>query len=738
LLAAAIVQAMMIGPLAAETLIVTSSAEDGPGSLWQAIGQAQPGDTITFAPELGGQILTFPGERLDLSDGLAIDGDLDDDGNPDITLDCEGRPEVIGIYNMQGTAAVDGLVVTGCAEGIRNIGGDMTLRNSWITANLLGIKTRGSNYWDPQPPTPATMEITGSAVTDNASTGIRSPLESGLQYRNTLTLRTSEVARNGDGGILNHYGHHHILDSSIEDNLGSGIAADYDATIEIVRSRISGNVAEEGGGLRCNDSDIRILDSTIHGNSADVGGGLLLEADCGYSLFCSSGSGLIERSTVSGNTARIGAGILNRGDYVPPADEWQPGRAGTSPLKLRNSTLSGNKATEDAAAIAHVPYAGDLELVNVTIMDHSLEGQGSAVQVANVPASISNTVVAGTQGGTDCAADQLTLQSSWIGDGSCAAGLSGDPLLGSLQDNGGRTPTHAPLPGSALIDAGDTNAAELAGETDQRGWGYPRIINAAVDIGAVEWPIDAPLQIGLYDQATAWFRFAPALQDSPPSLEFIYGAWNKQWQGIAGDWDGDGSAQVGTYAASTGIYYLKSDEAGVPATQFRFGAAGAGWLPLAGDWDGNGTDSIGAYDPVRGLFFLRNHNSQGPADAQFRFGAADLGWQPIAGDWNGDGVDSIGLYDASRGLFFLRNSNSVGPAHAQFRFGPVARAWNPVAGDWNGNGQDTVGLHQPTDNIFHLTNENGLGPADIIFQLQEAPSNLKPLVLAPYRGDVGP
>jgi hypothetical protein len=61
--------------------------------------------------------------------------------------------------------------------------------------------------------------------------------------------------------------------------------------------------------------------------------------------------------------------------------------------------------------------------------------------------------------------------------------VGGDPLLGPLQDNGGPTPTMALLPGSPAIGAGDpTNAPEW----DQRGPGFPRVVNGLIDIGAFE------------------------------------------------------------------------------------------------------------------------------------------------------------------------------------------------------------------------------------------------------------
>jgi hypothetical protein len=63
--------------------------------------------------------------------------------------------------------------------------------------------------------------------------------------------------------------------------------------------------------------------------------------------------------------------------------------------------------------------------------------------------------------------------------------LNADPLLGPLQDNRGPTQTHALLPGSPAIDAGDPNPEDPP-EWDQRGPGFPRIVNGRIDIGAFE------------------------------------------------------------------------------------------------------------------------------------------------------------------------------------------------------------------------------------------------------------
>src|SRR5205814_766907 len=60
-----------------------------------------------------------------------------------------------------------------------------------------------------------------------------------------------------------------------------------------------------------------------------------------------------------------------------------------------------------------------------------------------------------------------------------------NPLLGSLQDNGGPTFTHAVLPGSPAINAGNPNFTPPP-LYDQRGPGYDRVLNGRIDIGSFE------------------------------------------------------------------------------------------------------------------------------------------------------------------------------------------------------------------------------------------------------------
>ena len=62
-------------------------------------------------------------------------------------------------------------------------------------------------------------------------------------------------------------------------------------------------------------------------------------------------------------------------------------------------------------------------------------------------------------------------------------------MLGPLADNGGPTFTHALLPGSPAIDAGDPAAVAGVGNVplyDQRGFAFSRVAGGRIDIGAFE------------------------------------------------------------------------------------------------------------------------------------------------------------------------------------------------------------------------------------------------------------
>ncbi len=209
--------------------------------------------------------------------------------------------------------------------------------------------------------------------------------------------------------------------------------------------------------------------STLSGNQGALGG----------AINNVDGQVTVINSTLSDNQAvgviGLGGAILNSGS---------PGGGAT--VTVINSTLSGNQASGRGGGIYNSPDA-TLNLISSTLSDNqATDGGGGIANSTDATVSLTNSIVANSVNG-DCllAGGTINAEYSLIEDGlTCVNGtnnnnLSGDPILGPLQDNGGPTQTHALLAGSPAIDAGDTLET-----TDQRGEARP--FGLADDIGAFE------------------------------------------------------------------------------------------------------------------------------------------------------------------------------------------------------------------------------------------------------------
>lgn len=183
-----------------------------------------------------------------------------------------------------------------------------------------------------------------------------------------------------------------------------------------------------------------------------------------------------------------------------------------------------------------------------------------------------------------------------------------------------------------------------------------------------------------------------------------YGRFSQMDNVFAGDWNGDG---VDTPGGSLGNRVFLTDEAtdagsvsgvvpgaGEAEQVITFGSLG--YQYFAGDWDGNGTDEIGAFDPRTSTFFLR---LGGTSVRTIAFGSRSVPSFPVVGDWNGDGVDDIGVMEARTKKFHLRTGSS---SVTTFQFGSGSTSYRPATGDWNGDGIDEVGLWQPDKRTYHL------------------------------------
>ena len=266
--------------------------------------------------------------------------------------------------------------------------------------------------------TGVTASISGLSVTNG------SYYTGGITNNGTLTLTACVLKNNGGNlGALYNLGTLSVVNSVVSDTSGVGVFNQ--GMLTLTSSTVRAN---SGGGINnpYGTSKLAVTNSTISGNGG--GGGVL-----------NAGMATLTNTTVSGNT---GGGIGNQGGAT---------------LVLSNCTIYGNLTTA---------------------------GQGGGINNAGT-ATLTNTLVANHARG-DCAGMIISNGHNLDDDGTCGFAAPGDLAnvldagLGVLTNNGGPTETHALLPGSAAIDAGDTGACPT---TDQRG----EVRSGVCDIGAYEF-----------------------------------------------------------------------------------------------------------------------------------------------------------------------------------------------------------------------------------------------------------
>jgi CSLREA domain-containing protein len=249
-----------------------------------------------------------------------------------------------------------------------------------------------------------------------------------------------------------------------------------------IRHGKTGGTQTSGGGIR-NTGYLAINASVVTGNSAPgfgFGGGIYSD---GFGSILT-----LDASTIAGNTAEGGGGGLAVG-----------GR-----LEVRNSTLSGNRSVTDFGGGAYLFSEAVATFQNATLTANRAAQRGGGIfaeQPLTVPPRFSNTILAANAApsDSDCLGSPVSGGYNLVGQGEgCPdfqaalgdqAGTAATPLdpgLSRLSDNGGPTPTHALLPGSPAINAGNpAPPGSAAGclSTDQR---FLRRGASRCDIGSFE------------------------------------------------------------------------------------------------------------------------------------------------------------------------------------------------------------------------------------------------------------
>ena len=235
----------------------------------------------------------------------------------------------------------------------------------------------------------------------------------------------------------------------------------------------NGNVSGFGGGVFNRLANLTLTNVNISSNvSGSSAGGI-----------GNVGTANLTNVSISGNRTTInGGGIFNEGT-----------------MRLINSTISSNVSGSAGGGIANV---GTATLTNATISGN-LAGSVASGGIANLgAATLTNVLLSGNMAlfGGNCIGTMTSLGHNLDSGTTCGFAGPGDlsntdPKLGPLQNNGGFTLTHALLPGSPAIDAGDNAGCP---STDQRGIIRPQ--GTACDIGAYEFVAGSVAQIPAVNQ----------------------------------------------------------------------------------------------------------------------------------------------------------------------------------------------------------------------------------------------
>jgi predicted outer membrane repeat protein len=379
-----------------------------------------------------------------------------------------------------------------------------------FTVTLEGFTIENGRAFDPTRANPDGGVASGGAIRDQGNAS--------LTLTNVVVTNNSATA---DGGGI-----------AMEN------AVSVPWTLTLNNTTVSNNRAgDAGGGVETDGSGKIFINAgtVITGNtSVNQGAGIWLDAIQVGDVF--QGANLTVTGTlISSNTAiaagNAGGGIGNAGNGTVTitgstlADNFSGGVGGgfgdenaQGTLVVLNSTFVNNSAIGNGGGIE---ASGPSTTINdTTVTGNISQAQGGGLLVKSAAFTLNNTIVAGNfvnnNGGLannngmgmnflgldpDIFARVTMGSGNFIGSGDInligiTNGTNGnqvgtvakplDPLLGPLQNNGGPTPTRAPLAGSPVIDTGVNAALPNGTTTDQRG--SPRISNNTVDIGAVEFP----------------------------------------------------------------------------------------------------------------------------------------------------------------------------------------------------------------------------------------------------------
>jgi hypothetical protein len=482
------------GSASAETLTVTNLNDSGAGSLREALIQAGSGATIVV-----------PAGTITLTSGpLVIDKSLTIDGaGPSATaLSGDMKSRVLEVAGAGVAATISSVqIIEGKPAPVENttthdfeaLGGgvsvekaSLTLSHALVTDNEASTNgekggiSEGGGVWASKE---SSLTLLDTLVSDDRALAEGSvhnggiSLGGGVAASGKLTIRGGAIEGNTSdasgaaSGTLAESGGVDFIDSTETETAtieGATIAGN-DAIANGLSAAAEGGAAQGGGMVLIRGSSVTLADDTVTENSAISDGGSNATGGLagGGGIVLAESPATVVNLTVSANAARSnGFGTAHGGDA------YGGGISTGEDVSVTNSTIVANTAEASGPGGAGNPHAGDVDDGGIrfenTIVADGVAGTGTE------NCNLADPGAASSAGGNIDSLDQCGFHAP--GDH-----VNTNPMLGTLQPNGGPVQTIAPLPGSPAIDGGENSGCP---STDARG--VLRPAGPACDVGAFE------------------------------------------------------------------------------------------------------------------------------------------------------------------------------------------------------------------------------------------------------------
>jgi len=442
------------GAVHADDFEVTSADDSGPGSLRQAILDANALDgphSITFASDLVGETISLASDLPTIEEDLSLQGS-------EVTLSGAGEHACLRFNSVD--LEIDGLTIQECyssyGAAIYGAGGSLTITNATLTNNSATYDGgaiemfNGDSLW-----------IEDSVISNNSSEEGGGGVAVTDVFSTTIIGSTisENSASNDGGGVSVKYGYEvSIVNSTISGNNaggdGGGLFVETFAGASLDGVTVDDNTAERDGGGIASFGGLHLHSGTrVENNTAGMAGGLL---NYNFDGGLMRGDGqrestgtkfILEDSVIGGNTATsFGGGLvqLSVGEEEPRPVST---RQADSQFEIRNTQISGNSADFAAGGFLYAVNTNG-HVSDTLISDNTATGPVGGLMAAAfesrfdlVASTISNNQSDEFAGGMFLASkysSEAVISNSTISGntapvgGGIAVGLNQDSLAGLL------------------------------------------------------------------------------------------------------------------------------------------------------------------------------------------------------------------------------------------------------------------------------------------------------------------